>query len=84
MLFLGNGKAKGSYFQLFIEPKGGHIEDGDKWKEEFLLKIKTEKESVNLFEDDKYMIIGLPFYQEDNKLEFKENLGKVIDLKLNE
>ena len=82
LLFLGNGKSKGSYFQIFIEPKGRHIEEGDKWKENFLLKIKAEKEVVNLFEDDKYIIVGLPFYQEDNKLEFKKSLGEKIDVKL--
>lgn len=81
LLFLGNGKAKGDYFQLFIEPKGRHIEEGDRWKEEFLLKIKEERDVINLFEDDNYTIIGLPFYQEDNKLEFKKSLGEKIDIK---
>ncbi|MCK5320740.1 restriction endonuclease subunit R, partial [Candidatus Parcubacteria bacterium] len=82
LLFLGNGKSKGSYFQIFIEPKGRHIEEGDKWKEDFLLKIKAEKEVVNLFEDDKYIIVGLPFYQEDNKLEFKKSLGEKININI--
>jgi len=81
LLFLGNGKAKADYYQIFIEPKGRHIEDGDKWKEEFLLEIKEEKGVLNLFEDDKYVIVGLPFFQEDKKLEFKKSLGEKIDIK---
>ena len=74
LLFLGNGEEKAEYYQLFIEPKGGHIEDGDKWKEEFLLQIGTEKEVVNLFENDKYFVYGLPFYQEKNKVKFIEEM----------
>lgn len=80
LLFLGNGKAKADYYQIFIEPKGGHIEEGDKWKEEFLLEIKEEKGVLNLFEDDKYIIVGLPFFQEDKKIEFKKNLSKIVDI----
>ncbi len=82
LLFLGNGKAKADYYQLFIEPKGGHIEEGDKWKEDFLLELKEEKGIVNLFEDDKYIIIGLPFFQESKKLEFKKALSEKIDITL--
>jgi len=78
LLFLGDGKQKANYLQLFIEPKGGHIEEGDKWKEEFLLEINKEEEAMNLFEDDKYRIFGLPFYQEKTKEKFKEALKEVI------
>jgi len=81
LLFLENGKAKADYYQIFIEPKGGHIEDGDKWKEDFLLEIKEEKGVLNLFEDDKYIIVGLPFFQEDKKLEFKKSFGEKVNIK---
>lgn len=80
LLFLGNGKAKADYYQIFIEPKGGHIEDGDKWKEEFLLEIKEEKGVLNLFEDDKYIIVGLPFFQEDKKIDFKKSFGEKVGI----
>lgn len=76
ILFLGKGSKKAEYLQLFIEPKGAHIEDGDRWKEDFLKKIGNEKEIKNLFEDDKYIIYGLPFYQEAKKLEFIKILEK--------
>lgn len=82
LLFLGNGKAKADYYQIFIEPKGGHIEDGDKWKEKFLLEIKEEKGVLNLFEDDKYIIVGLPFFQEDKKIDFKKNISEKIKINL--
>lgn len=79
-MFLGNGKAKADYYQIFIEPKGSHIEENDKWKEEFLLDIKTEKGIINLFEDDNYLIVGLPFFHEDKKLEFKKCLSEKISI----
>jgi type III restriction enzyme len=78
-LFLGKGSKKSEYIQLFIEPKGSHIEDGDRWKEDFLKEIGNEKEVKNLFEDDKYIIYGLPFYQENKKLEFMKALEKITN-----
>ena len=74
LLFLGNGKSKANYYQIFIEPKGGHIEEGDKWKEKFLLEIKEKKGVLNLFENDKYIIVGLPFYQEGRSEEHTSEL----------
>ena len=78
LLFLGNGEKKSVYYQLFIEPKGKHIEDGDRWKEDFLLKLSSEQELSTLFENDKYLIYGLPFFQEKNKLEFQDSFEKII------
>ncbi|MBT7431766.1 DEAD/DEAH box helicase family protein [bacterium] len=82
LLFLGNGGNKGEYYQLFIEPKGGHIEDKDRWKEEFLLEIGANKKVLNLFENDQYFIYGLPFYQETEKNNFKEKLEELIKIRL--
>ncbi len=82
VLMLGDGKSKANYIQLFIEPKGQQLEKGDEWKQEFLLEIKQENKIVNLFEDDKYRIFGLPFYNESRKVDFKDKLEKVINIKL--
>ena len=82
ILMLGDGKTKANYLQLFIEPKGKHLEEGDKWKEEFLLEIKQDGKVFNLFEDDKYSIFGLPFYNESEKIDFKNKLEEIINTKL--
>lgn len=82
ILILGDEKTKANYLHLFIEPKGKQLEKGDEWKEEFLLEIKQENKIVNLFEDDKYRIIGLPFYSEDRKFDFKNKLEEAINIKL--
>ncbi len=82
ILMLGDGKTKANYLQLFIEPKGQQLEKGEEWKQEFLLEIKQECEIVNLLENDKYKIFGLPFYQESRKANFKEKLAELIRTEL--
>jgi len=66
--------------QIFIEPKGAHIEAQDKWKEEILLSIGDE--AILSFEtaNDKYRIWGLPFFQEDNKQAFAKEIMKSLTL----
>ena len=79
LLFLGNEKTdRWLYYQLFIEPKGRHIEDGDRWKENFLNKLNTKKKKVDLLENEHYHIYGLPFYQSDRELDFKRKLQEVV------
>ena len=82
ILMLGDGKTKDNYLQLFIEPKGQQLEEKDEWKQEFLLEIKEENRVLNLFEDDKYKIFGLPFFQESQKVKFKDKLEELLKIKV--
>ena len=50
------------YYQIFIEPKGSHLIEGDKWKQEFLLRLQSEGKTKVLWESKEYRIVGLPFY----------------------
>lgn len=50
-------------YQIFIEPKGGHLLEHDKWKEGFLQKLETE--AMIEGEDMKVRIIGMPFFNDD-------------------
>ena len=34
------------YYQLFIEPKGDHLLEVDKWKEDLLLRIQNEYKAI--------------------------------------
>lgn len=73
------------YYQLFIEPKGEHLFEVDKWKEDFLAEINQSKEIENLFENDNYVIYGLPFFNKDNynkNLEFEEDFKRITKLEL--
>ena len=66
--------------QIYIEPKGGHLLDKDKWKEEFLLKIESQGVPVKKYVDDnRYRILGLPFFNRDFKMEeFSEKVKKLL------
>ncbi len=64
-------------YQLFIEPKGNHLLESDKWKEKFLQEI--EKESViELYENQQYKLIGMPFYNKNNERVFAGRLNGLI------
>lgn len=70
-----------SIYQLFIEPKGEGYIDKDKWKEEFLQEIEEEYTLHSLYEDTKYRLIGLQFYnEEERKMEFKEEMENKLDI----
>jgi len=63
------------HFQIFIEPKGNHLKLKDKWKDDFLSEIKdTVKGTIVEFENEKYKILGLKFYEKANENAFKEEL----------
>jgi type III restriction enzyme len=51
-----------TYLQIFIEPKGAHLTDKDKWKEKFLLSLKSEHKLEQLWAGKKYVVWGMPFY----------------------
>ena len=71
VLFLKkHGNNKWIQYQLFIESKGTHLIKTDQWKEEILKEIEDNYEIQILAEDKKFKLIGMPFYNEDNKLKF--------------
>ncbi len=66
-------------FQVFIEPKGGHLLLHDKWKEDFLKEIKAEKKTIKI-NTDKYLITGVPFYNNTIENEFRSSLEDVLNI----
>jgi len=81
-------KKEGLYYQVFIEPKGNQFKDGDGgyknskegWKQEFLEQISKKYGFNNVIkaENPKYRLIGLPFFNEDNNTNFKEEYETII------
>lgn len=64
LLFLKNKESgQYEYTQVFIEPKGEHLLEKDKWKEDFLLQLEQKAIPVVQFKSDaKYKIWGLHFF----------------------
>ena len=76
LLFCQQKDGKKLSFQVFIEPKGGHLAAKDKWKEDLL---KAMKEKYIVVKDlDNYIITGVPFYNFDNENEFKKELNETL------
>jgi type III restriction enzyme len=80
ILFLRQKNGESITYQIFIEPKGIHLKETDKWKEMFLSEIKERhKDKVIKFSDSKkYKITGVPFYNNENENEFKEALHSTL------
>lgn len=64
-------------YQGYVEPKGTHLLEQDSWKESFSLQIEDLATTKGLFSDN-YKIIGLPFFNKENRIEEFEE--KVIEL----
>lgn len=78
VLFCKQKAGKELTYQVFIEPKGNHLKAHDKWKEDFLKEIREDKKTIEI-DSDKYLITGVPFYNNENENEFKETLESTLN-----
>ena len=79
VLFLREKDGESRSYQLFIEPKGEHLAETDRWKEKFLQEIRAEFRSQILTENTTYRIIGVPsFYHERYENQFKDDLNAAL------
>jgi len=84
VLFLRKKNGNTLTYQIFIEPKGKHLKEHDKWKQEFLKEI-TERFKTEILEfttqskKQKYRLIGVPFYNNEDENKFKQSLYEVIE-----
>jgi len=78
ILFCKQKEGKELIYQVFIEPKGNHLKAHDKWKEDFLQEIREKKEVLEI-DADKYLITGVPFYNNENENEFKKSLEDLLN-----
>lgn len=80
VLFLSEKDGKLLIYQLFIEPKGRHLKEHDRWKETFLKEITSDFGGKPLaFEGKKYRLIGVPFYNNEDENQFRESLESVLN-----
>jgi type III restriction enzyme len=81
VLFLEHKKLdKSVHYQIFLEPKGSHLLEADKWKEDFLKALKDEHRLEMLWKTKEYVIWGMPFFNEEHrKTEFESAFHKLLD-----
>ena len=77
ILFCKQKKGKELTYQVFIEPKGAHLFEYDKWKNEFLKAIGNE-ESIIKIHSDEYLVTAVPFYNSESENEFKKVFEQVL------
>ena len=80
LLFLHKNNSDGyEQLQVFIEPKGTHLVDKDKWKEDFLLEIEDKAIATKIFVDDnKYRIWGFHFFNTEVRTnEFADDMSRL-------
>lgn len=67
-------------YQVFIEPKGEHLIQTDRWKEDFLKELKEEHKIEVLWKNKYFNIWGMPFYNERiKKQEFDESFKTLVE-----
>ncbi len=84
VLFTINNKdQKNSVWQIFIEPKGDHLLEKDKWKEDLLESIESHADIAMLgLNNYYYRLSGTPFFNvANNEKRFDEAIDKILDLK---
>lgn len=82
ILILFDKEEKSMCYQIFIEPKGSHLLDKDRWKNKFLSDINEKYQGKILCNvNDKYKIIGLPLYNNENNSTFMEVYNNIINKK---
>lgn len=83
VLFLRQTNGDIFTYQIFIEPKGKHLKEYDRWKEDFLqeitakygkitIDIKTKQRTL------KFRLVGVPFYNNEDENKFKKSLYEAI------
>ena len=79
ILMLKNKNNKDINYQLFIEPKGDHIKEVDKWKNEFLQEITSiYKNNPIKLKTKEFNIIGIPFYEKGKNNALKDALSNSL------
>ena len=75
VLFMKRKTGKEEAYQIFIEPKGKHLMEADKWKSDFLSEIASETKNLAKFiETGNCRVVGVPFFNKEAESKFKEDL----------
>jgi len=69
-------------YQVFIEPKGKHLIEHDRWKQEFLEEIRKKEQTIEIALDTYLvtLVTAVPFYNNENEKEFEAKLLSVLEI----
>ncbi len=84
VLFLREKNGNMLTYQIFVEPKGEHLQEQDRWKQEFLNEVteKFKKETLEFktkHKTQKYRLVGVKFYSKGDENSFQQSLYDVIN-----
>jgi len=80
LYLIGREKPDTMHYQIFIEPKGGHLLKQDEWKEKFLLRLQAEAVIEQLWKDRNYAVWGIPFYNSTQRMtEFETGFSALMN-----
>ena len=80
LILTNQDQTKNLQYQIFIEPKGEHLLQKDKWKEDLLTSLKEEAKVVLLTQSEKIYVWGLPFYQHNSEIAFDSEFKDLLDI----
>ena len=80
LILAKNDQTRSVQYQVFIEPKGGHLVAKDKWKEDLLTSLKAEAKVVLLTQSDKIFVWGMQFYQHSSEDDFDTSFKDLLSL----
>jgi type III restriction enzyme len=79
LFLIGKEDADTKHYQVFIEPKGGHLLKADEWKEDFLVSLKGNAYVEQLFSNKKYIVWGLPFFNHSERMPEFDSAFKALN-----
>lgn len=67
-------------YQVFLEPKGSHLQLKDRWKEDFLVSLSENENVEILAENNKVRLLGIKFFSNEShkKKEFRDDFKEKL------
>ena len=75
-----NDGAKTDYIQIFIEPKGEHLRNTDKWKEDAMKQIRENADIRFSTQSTNFNVWGMPFFTERKRHIFDTAMKQSLEV----
>ena len=75
-----NNNTKTDYIQIFIEPKGDHLRNTDKWKEDAMKQIRENADIRFSSQSTNFNVWGMPFFTESKRNIFETAMKLSLEI----